>query len=183
MTTGRRAVFLDRDGTIMLDRGYVSKPEDVELLPGAARAIRRLNEGGFLVVIVSNQSGIGRGMYGEADFERVEARVEELLAADGARIDAVYHCPHAPDQDPPCECRKPGTKLFIDAAADHAIDLSRSWFVGDRWRDVAAAQSLGGLGILVPTDDTDARDIVGAEGRIHMSTTLGAAVDRILSTP
>jgi histidinol-phosphate phosphatase family protein len=176
-------VFLDRDGTIILDRGYVSRPDAVELLPGAARAIRRLNDAGWLVVVVSNQSGIGRGMYGEEDFERVQARVAELLAAGGARLDAVYHCPHAPDQNPPCDCRKPGTKLFVDAAADHAIDLPRSWFVGDRWRDVAAAESLGGWGILVPTDDTDARDIVRAEGRVSMSTTLGAAVDRILSAP
>ncbi|HJU87817.1 MAG TPA: HAD family hydrolase [Gemmatimonadaceae bacterium] len=181
MSRGRVAVFLDRDGTIIHDTGYVAKPNRVSLIAGAAAAIRRLNQANVPVIVVSNQSGIGRGYHTEADFHNVQARIAELLAAEHAHVDAVYFCPHAPDQEPPCECRKPGAKLFRDAAAKHGLDLARSWYVGDRWRDVAVVNELGGHGILVPTDTTDAADIVRAEKKVRVSTTLGAAVDRILS--
>ncbi|HEX7239268.1 MAG TPA: HAD-IIIA family hydrolase, partial [Longimicrobiaceae bacterium] len=103
----RPAVFLDRDGTVIHDAHYLADPEGVRLLPGAAEAVARLNRAGVPVVLVTNQSGIGRGLFSEADFRAVQDRVEALLAAGGARIDAVYHCPHAPDADPPCDCRKP----------------------------------------------------------------------------
>lgn len=147
--SGRAAVFLDRDGTVIEDTGYLGDPGGVRLLPGAAAAIARLNQAGLPVILVTNQSGIGRGMYDEAAFRAVQARVEELLALEGARLDAVYLCPHAPDLDPPCDCRKPALGLFRRAAAEHGIDLARSWFVGDRARDLSATAEWGGEAILV----------------------------------
>jgi len=134
-----RAVFLDRDGTIIDDPGYLHKPEQVKLLPGAAEAIRRLNAAGYLAVVVTNQSGIARGLYTVADYRAVEKRLGELLAAQGARIDE------------PCACRKPRTKLFLDAQAALGIDFKTSWWVGDRLSDVQPARALGGKGILVAT--------------------------------
>ncbi len=143
------AVFLDRDGTIIHDAHYLSDPGGVRLLPGAAAAIARLNAAGIPAIVVTNQSGIGRGYFGEEEFRAVQARTESLLAEEGARIDAVYHCPHAPDAVPPCECRKPEVGLFVRAANEHGVDLGRSWYVGDRLRDLAPAERLGGRGILV----------------------------------
>jgi D-glycero-D-manno-heptose 1,7-bisphosphate phosphatase len=151
MADGRRAVFLDRDGTIVEDPGYLHEPERVKLLPGAADAIRRLNSAGYLVVVVTNQSGIARGLYTVADYRAVEKRLGELLAASGARIDASYFCPHHPQAPEPCACRKPGTKLFLDAQSALGIDFTRSWWVGDRLSDVQPARPLGGKGILVTT--------------------------------
>ena len=144
-------MFLDRDGTIIEDPGYLHKPEDVKLLPGAAEAIRRLNAAGYLVVVVTNQSGIARGLYTVADYRAVERRLGELLGAQGARIDVSYFCPHHPQAPEPCACRKPGTKLFLDAQAALGIDFARSWWVGDRLSDVQPAPKLGGKGILVAT--------------------------------
>ncbi|HEV2147707.1 MAG TPA: HAD family hydrolase [Longimicrobiaceae bacterium] len=143
------AVFLDRDGTIIHDASYLADPAGVRLLPGAAEGIARLNRAGIPVVVVTNQSGIGRGYFTEADFRAVQARTEELLAEGGARVDAVYHCPHAPDHVPPCGCRKPEVGLFLRAADEHRLDPGRSWYVGDRLRDVAPAERLGGRAILV----------------------------------
>lgn len=178
MTTPRPAVFLDRDGTVMIDTGFVSRPEDVTLIDGAARAIARLNAAGVPVVIVTNQSGIGRGYYTEADFAAVERRLEELLAKHGARVLATYHCPHAPEAG--CACRKPGVKLFREAAASHALDLAGSWYIGDRLRDVEPAAALGGTGILVPRLETPGGDVATASDRFTVATTLDAAVTRVL---
>jgi D-glycero-D-manno-heptose 1,7-bisphosphate phosphatase len=148
---GRGAVFLDRDGTIVHDPGFLRDPDAVRLLDGAAGAIRRLNDAGWLVVTISNQSGIARGLYTEADYHAVQRRLEELLAADGARIDASFFCPHHPEVTGPCDCRKPGAKLFQDARLALGVDFARSWFVGDRLSDVAPARTLGGRGLLVLT--------------------------------
>ena len=147
------AVFLDRDGTIIEDTGYLHEPGKVKLLPGAAQAIKQLNERGFLAVTVSNQSGIARGLYTVADYAAVQRRLAELLEAQGggggAHLDGAYFCPHHPRFTGPCECRKPGLKLFRDAAAALDIDLKRSWWVGDRLSDVQPARALGGKAILV----------------------------------
>jgi D-glycero-D-manno-heptose 1,7-bisphosphate phosphatase len=151
MADGRRAVFLDRDGTIVDDPGYLHKPEQVKLFPGAAEAIRRLNAADYLVVVVTNQSGIARGLYTVADYRAVERRLGDLLGAHGARIDVSYFCPHHPQAPEPCACRKPRTKLFLDAQAALGIDFTRSWWVGDRLSDVQPALTLGGKGILVAT--------------------------------
>ena len=182
--TGRRGgAFLDRDGTIIEDAEYIERADDVTLLPGAAAAIRALNDAGVPVIVVSNQSGIGRGYFTHADYERVQARVAELLAISGARIDAVYICPHAPAADggATCECRKPGTLLFRTAAGEHGLDLARSWCVGDRWRDVAPARELGARAILVPSAVTPPDDLARARTeRVEVSTTLAAAAERIV---
>ncbi len=143
------AVFLDRDGTIMADPGYPSDPAGVELLPGAAAAIRTLNELEIPVVVVTNQSGIGRGLVPAERFEAVQREVERRLADAGARIDAVYHCPHDPTRVA-CRCRKPGTELFERAARDlGGIELRDAAYIGDRLRDVLPGVALGGRAILV----------------------------------
>jgi D-glycero-D-manno-heptose 1,7-bisphosphate phosphatase len=147
------AVFLDRDGTIVDDPGFLHEPEKVKLLPGAAEAIRRLNEHGYVVVVVTNQSGIARGLSTVADYDAVQRRLGELLAAQGAHLDGAYFCPHYPDISGPCECRKPGLKLFREAQAALGIDFTRSWWVGDRLSDVQPAHALGGQGILVATGE------------------------------
>jgi D-glycero-D-manno-heptose 1,7-bisphosphate phosphatase len=147
----RPAAFLDRDGTIIRDTGYLHDPAAVELLPGAAAAIRRFRDAGWAVVVVSNQSGIARGLYPEAAYHAVQARLAELLAAAGARMDAAYFCPHHPEITGPCECRKPGIRLFEQAAREHHLDLGRSIWVGDRPSDVEPARHWGGRAFLVRT--------------------------------
>jgi histidinol-phosphate phosphatase family protein len=176
----RPAAFLDRDGTINVDTGYIAKPEDVVLLDGAAAAIARLNAAQVPVIVITNQSGIGRGFYTEKDFAAVERRLAELLAGRGARIDATYVCPHAPDAG--CECRKPGTLLHRRAAIEHQLDLTRSWFIGDRLRDIEPAKPLGGHGLLVPRVTTPSADVVAAGDRFIVATTLDAAVTRVLES-
>lgn len=175
--TARAAVFLDRDGTIIEDRNYLSDPVDVRLLPGAASAVRRLNDVGFPVIVVTNQSGIGRGYFDEARYHAVAARLDRLLALEGARIDATYYCPHAPD-DPSCSCRKPGTALFLQAAREHGLDLSTSYYVGDRIRDVAPGLGFGGTGYLIePGDVPEDQELPRRCRRVE---SLRDAVDHVL---
>jgi D-glycero-D-manno-heptose 1,7-bisphosphate phosphatase len=176
---GRSAAFLDRDGTIIRDTAYLRDPDDVELLPGAAAAIRRLNERSMPVIVITNQSGIARGLMNEQDYERVRMRVDKLLGAEGARIDASYHCPHHPDFGATCDCRKPATKLYLQAAAEHGLDVQKSWFVGDRLRDVIPAEKLGGRGILLLVSTTPPED-VDAVGDRTTAASLADAVDLIL---
>jgi D-glycero-D-manno-heptose 1,7-bisphosphate phosphatase len=181
--TGRRAAFLDRDGTIIRDAAYVRDPRDVELLPGAADAIRRLNKLAIPVIIVTNQSGIARGYLGTDDYELVRQRLDALLAEDGARIDATYMCPHYPEITGPCDCRKPGLELYRRAIADWKLDPTLSLFTGDRWRDVLPAKSLGGMGILLEVDSTPEEDRLRASEQSALTaTSLSEAVDRFLST-
>ena len=177
----RPAVFFDRDGTLIEDEHYLGDPARVRLRGGAADAVRRVNEAGLAAVIVTNQSGIARGMFTEADYARVRDRVLALLAEAGARVEGTYHCPHHPDFGPACACRKPGIALFQQAASEHALDLARSGFIGDRLRDVSPAARFGGLGVLVPAVDTPFGDMQRAESDFAVSTTLGAAVDRVLA--
>jgi D-glycero-D-manno-heptose 1,7-bisphosphate phosphatase len=181
MSELRPAVFLDRDGTINVDTVHVSQPDTVRLIPGAAAAIARVNAAGIPVFVVSNQSGIGQGLFTVEEYEQVRARIDELLAAAGAHVRTTYYCPHAPNAEPPCECRKPGPALYRQAAAEHGIDLARSWYVGDRLRDIQPARTFGGRGILVPRDTTPGVDVVAARDGFSISTSLGAAVDRILA--
>lgn len=180
--SGGRAVFLDRDGTIIEDTGYPADPAAVRLLPGAAAAIARLNRAGLPAIVVTNQSGIARGLLDEADYETVARRLDALLDGEGARLDAHYHCPHHPDFTGPCECRKPGPLLYRRAAADHALDLARCWWVGDRARDVLAAERFGGRGVLV--GGARAEEVTGAAAaRYPVVRDLPAAVDIILDDP
>jgi len=181
--SARGAVFLDRDGTIIEDTGYLAEPAAVRLLPGAAPAIARLNRAGIAAIVVTNQSGIARGLLDESAYAAVARQLEALLAAEGARLDADYHCPHHPDFTGPCECRKPEPLLYRMAAADHGLDLADSWWVGDRMRDVAPAERLGGRGILIA--DPPDKALSPAAGRFPVVRDLASAVDLILneSTP
>lgn len=149
--TGRPAVFLDRDGTIIVEASYLADPDGVELVPGAAGAIRALQDAAFAVVVITNQSGIGRGLYTLADYHAVAARLEALLEEEGVVVDATEFCPHHPDKSTPCDCRKPGTALHRRAAVALDLDLAGSFYVGDKVSDVRPAKELGGQGILVRT--------------------------------
>jgi D-glycero-D-manno-heptose 1,7-bisphosphate phosphatase len=178
---GRSAVFLDRDGTIIEDVAYLRDREQVRLLPGAANAIKRLNASGFLAIVVTNQSGIARGLLSRNDYRLTERRLDELLAQDGARLDAHYFCPHLPELTGPCDCRKPGALLYRQAAEQFHIDLGRSWWVGDRMRDVLPADTLGGRGILVLTGAGQAEAADEKAGRFPQARDLAGAVELILS--
>ncbi len=180
MTMARPAVFLDRDGTVIEDLKYLARPEDVMLLPGAADAVRRLNDAGVPVIVVTNQSGIARGLFTEADYNAVRSRLDAVLGREGARIDASYMCPHHPDYTGPCECRKPGTLLYRQAATEQGLDLARSFFVGDRWRDVAPALTFGAHGILIAGPSTPDEEREKARREVDMARTLGEAVERVL---
>ena len=176
----RRAVFLDRDGTIIEDTGYLKDPASIRLLPGAAEAVGRLNAKGLLAIVVTNQSGIARGLLSEAEYQRTETRMDELLAESGARVDAHYHCPHLPELTGACECRKPGTLLYRQAAERFNIDLSRSWWVGDRGRDVLPAAAFGAHGILVLGDSGEVEMPNVKAHRVVTVRDLPAAVQLIL---
>src|SRR3989338_7749009 len=146
-TTGCRAVFLDRDGTIARYRAYCCRPEDFYLLPGAGEAIRRLNEAGLFVMVITNQSAIARRWLSWEGLEQIHQKMRQQLAHVGARIDAIYVCPHHPDDG--CACRKPGIAMFQQAANDFALSLGSSYVVGDRMLDVRSGRAAGSQTILV----------------------------------
>lgn len=147
----RRFVFLDRDGTLIEDRGYAHALSDCAALPGAYEAVKALRAAGFGTAIVTNQSGIGRGLFGEAEFARFQAHLLADFAAHGAPLDAVYHCPHRPDEG--CECRKPRPGLLLRAQREHDIDLAASWVVGDKESDVGLARSAGCAAVQLGTGE------------------------------
>lgn len=186
----RPAVFLDRDGTINAEvAGALRDPRDVELLPGAAGAIARLAAAGYATVCVTNQSAIGRGWMSPAEYALVTERLLSLLAAEGARLDLVLHCPHHPTEGRgsyrrSCRCRKPGPGLLERAAAELSLDLGRSWLVGDAERDLEAARAAGVRPILVLTGK-GAGELARLERAGHppplVEPDLARAADRILS--
>jgi D-glycero-D-manno-heptose 1,7-bisphosphate phosphatase len=178
--TARAAVFLDRDGTIVHDVSYLARPEQLALIGGVPDALRRLQEAGLPLIVVTNQSGIGRGLLTEADFVAITARLDEMLAAHGVTLTATYHCPDAPTVADAISCRKPGDRMHRKAAAEHGLDLNLSFYIGDRWRDVAPAVTHDAVGILVPTSDTSYSDLSRAKDDAVVATTLGAAADRVL---
>jgi histidinol-phosphate phosphatase family protein len=137
----QRFVFLDRDGTLVRDRGYTHRVEDYALLPGVVPALRRLHEGGFGLAIVTNQSGIGRGLFTLEDYERFERHLEQDLAAQGVPIAGSFFCPHTPGAG--CRCRKPAPGLFERASAVLGADLGRSYVIGDARRDAEAGIAAG----------------------------------------
>jgi D-glycero-D-manno-heptose 1,7-bisphosphate phosphatase len=144
----RPAVFLDRDGTINVEAGYIKDLDHLHLMPGAADAIKRLNALGVPAILATNQSGPARGYYPESWVLALNARLEQLLAAEGARLDAVYYCPHHPEGEVAeytldCRCRKPETGMLDDAAAQHGLDLSLSYMIGDKSTDVEVGQRAG----------------------------------------
>ncbi len=150
---GRPALFLDRDGVVVVETDYLCRPQDVALIPGAAEVVAAANRSGIAVVIVTNQAGIGRGKFGWADFAGVQETIASALAAEGARWDAVYACAHHPHADgiyahPDHPHRKPNPGMILRAAVDLAIDLPTSWLVGDRASDIEAARRAGLAGAL-----------------------------------
>ena len=155
-TPPRAAVFLDRDGTIIEDVGYLTAIERMALFPWSADAIRALNRAGFAVVVVTNQSGVARKYFTEAFVAETHRALGERLAAGGAHIDAYYYCPHHPDgafaeYRRQCDCRKPARGLVDRAARELGLDAARSFVVGDTWRDVGLARAVGARAILVRT--------------------------------
>lgn len=179
----RAAVFLDRDGTLNEEIGYLHKPEEVVLFPGAARALRRLNDRGIPVIIVTNQSGIGTGRYGWADFQAVMDRIGALLQQAGAHFDSVYAAPHHAKglgayAHPDHPDRKPNPGMLLRAAEEHQLDLARSWMIGDKDVDLEAGRRAGCRVALVRTGygqeaEAAQADVVGRD--------VAEAIDLILA--
>jgi len=148
----RPAAFLDRDGVLNVDHGYTYKPEQLEWMKGAAEAVRLLNEAGYYVLVVTNQSGIARGYYDEAAVKSLHIHMQDSLAAHGAHVDAFYYCPHHPEGtikrlSVHCHCRKPGTGMLEQAAREWPIDIGGSFLIGDKDHDLAAAAAFNIRGI------------------------------------
>ena len=143
-----RAVFIDRDGTLSEEVGYINHPERFRLFPYAGEAIRRLNENGWLAIVTTNQAGVARGYFSEEMIETVHQSMADKLAIDGGRLDAIYYCAHHPSVGElpyrvDCDCRKPKPGLITRAAADFDVDLKNSWMVGDRYSDIQMARNAG----------------------------------------
>src|SRR6185437_1189986 len=136
-------ILLDRDGTLVIDRGYLGDPAGLEILPGAAEALGRLHRAGHRLVVVSNQSGVGRGLLSEERLEQINARLSQMVREAGAQLAGIYCCPHRPEER--CECRKPGTALVQQAARELGFDPSAAVVIGDKASDVELGRRLGAL--------------------------------------
>jgi len=148
------AVFLDRDGTLIRDVGYLNRPDQVEILPRVAEAIRLLREQGFLLVVVTNQSAVARGRLTEEDLGRIHGALNARLAQDGAQLDGIYYCPHHPTEGVgpyhvECDCRKPNTGMIVKAVSDLGLDPSSSYVVGDKTSDMELAERIGAKGVRI----------------------------------
>lgn len=170
---GRRAIFLDRDGTIIVDSGYLCDPAGVELLPGAVAGLRRMQALGLALVVVTNQSGIGRGYYDRAAADRVGQRLDDLLAAEGVRLDGVYICPHAPQDG--CACRKPRPGLVEQASRELGLEPAASFVIGDKACDIGLGEAVGATTILVTTGSGETTRAAGDCRPDHVATGLDAA--------
>jgi D,D-heptose 1,7-bisphosphate phosphatase len=185
----RPAIFLDRDGTLNFDYGWITSPAKIELLPGAADAVRAVNDVGYLAVLVTNQPVIARGECTIDELDAIHAKLEALLAEGGAHLDAVYYCPHHPDGGVAgersefkigCNCRKPAPGLFESAAHDLNIDIKRSWMIGDSERDLGAAAAFGIPAVLVASNQRSFKEPISSKYAFRAETVL-AAVLRILA--
>lgn len=148
------AVFLDRDGTLIEEVGYLDRIERLELFPWSLDAVGLLNRAGFRVIVITNQAGVARGYFGEEFVRQTHAHLDGLVRAAGGEVAGYYYCPHHPQADMPqyrqdCDCRKPGPGMLLQAAREHDIDLSRSFAVGDRWSDIEAGHRAGARTVLV----------------------------------
>ncbi len=180
------AVFLDRDGTINVEKDYLHRVEDFIFIPGAPEAIRRLNDAGYLVIVATNQSGVARGYFGLAEVEALHAHLVKELARWGARIDAFYACPHHPGEGVgglkvDCDCRKGRPGMLLQAAEQHRIDLTRSYMIGDKTSDIAAGEAAGCRSILVLTG-YGAEEARRLSREVPRCPDLAHAVDLILSS-
>jgi heptosyltransferase-2 len=187
----RPAAFLDRDGTIIEDLGYLGDPAQIRLIPGAVEALRDLQRAGYRLVLITNQAGVARGLITERDVERVNQGLTQQLAASGIRFDAVFYCPHHPEHGPPeyrvnCECRKPGPGMVRRAVAELKLDPSRSVIIGDHSTDARVARAFPGMrGVLVRTGHGAAQAEQVARGELeapdHVAADLAAAVQWVLA--
>jgi D-glycero-D-manno-heptose 1,7-bisphosphate phosphatase len=148
----RPAAFLDRDGVLNVDHGYAHRPDQIEWVAGGPQAVRLLNEAGYIVIVVTNQAGVARGLYDEAAIHHLHAHMQDVLLTQGARIDAFYYCPHHPEGTVKefavaCVCRKPGAGMLEQAARDWPIDIRRSFLIGDKETDMQAAAAFKIRGI------------------------------------
>lgn len=163
------AAFLDRDGTIVVDKHYLADPDGLELLPNALEGLQQLKMLDARLVVVTNQSGVGRGYFPAETVERLHERLRELLADSGVALDGIYVCPHAPDDG--CACRKPGTELFDRAAEELGLDLAASFVLGDKDADVEAGRRIGATPILITperaVDGLHAPDLLAASRLIR----------------
>ena len=182
MTGLRPAVFVDRDGTLVPERFYLADPDGVALVHGAAEALVSLRRSDYVLVVVTNQSGIARGLYTLADYRAVAARLDRVLQEAGVPVDGTYYCPHHPDFTGPCACRKPATGMYRQAAHDLRLDLGRSWYVGDKITDVLPALELGGRGVLVRSGYGRELEPAAPAG-VAVVDDLPAAAAHILSHP
>jgi D-glycero-D-manno-heptose 1,7-bisphosphate phosphatase len=187
---GRAAVFMDRDGTLVEEVGYLNHLSRLKVLPRSAEAVRRLNESGWPALLVTNQSGVARRIFDMNLLEQVHAALTSALAEGGAKLDGIYFCPHHPDAADPayravCECRKPKPGMFLRAAKEHGVDLSRSYLVGDSATDMEAARNAGVTGVLVLTGygrgERQFRLPLRGLSPAHFAEDIGEAVDWILS--
>lgn len=145
---GKFAVFVDRDGTICFDKHYLADPKGLELVPTVAEGIKKLNEAGIPVIVVTNQSGIARGYFAEKRLAEIHEHMKEALAVRGAKVDDIFYCPHMPDAG--CPCRKPAPGMLLQAKEKHGFDLAKSFVIGDRMLDVEMAHAVGATAVLVP---------------------------------
>lgn len=179
MTPPAGIVFIDRDGTLIVEREYLADPALVELEHGAVAGLSRLMAAGYVLVVLTNQSGIARGYFDLATAQRVNARVDELLAEAGLRVAGWYICPHG-DNDA-CDCRKPAPGLALDAARDLGLDLAGAWMIGDKMSDAGLAAAIGGRAIVVTTGH-GAKAVAAAQAAgIPVVADLAAAADLILT--
>lgn len=172
--TRRPAAFLDRDGVLNVDHGYVHRPEQLEWIAGAPESVRLLNEAGYYVLVITNQSGVARGFFDEAAVKSFHAHMQNVLAGKGAHIDAFYYCPHHPEGTVKafamaCSCRKPRTGMLEQAAREWPIDVSRSFFIGDNEADMAAAAAFKVRGIKFDSRLHSLPDLVRRELATHKS--------------
>ena len=180
-----KAVFLDRDGTLVVERGYITVPDAIELIPGAAEAVVRLRKAGWKVFVATNQGCVAKGMITEEELGEIHFRMVSMLGAEGAEVDGIYCCPHHPegtvaDLAIECDCRKPRPGLLERAAAEHGLDHAECVMIGDTLRDLEAARQAGARGVLVLTGhgaDTASKD----HGAVHVAPDLPSAVSWLLA--
>ncbi|MBI2240384.1 MAG: D-glycero-beta-D-manno-heptose 1,7-bisphosphate 7-phosphatase [Magnetospirillum gryphiswaldense] len=176
MTNPRRFVLIDRDGTINVEKHYLSDPDQLQLIPGVGAALRRLTQAGYGIAIITNQSGIARGYFTLERLGQIHDRLNTMLAAEGVTVDGIYICPHGPDDD--CDCRKPLPGMAEQAMADHGFDPKLSTVIGDKEVDVELGRAIGAATFLVRTGHGE--KYAAASKANHVVADLPAAVDIIL---
>ena len=147
----KKAIFLDRDGVINRDKNFVTSWEEFEFLPGISENIKKLNEANYLIIIVTNQSGIKRGLYGEETLKQIHENMKTMLKENGAYINDIFYCPHYAKDN--CDCRKPKPGMILNAAKKHNIDLNQSWMIGDSERDIEAGKRAGCKTVMISTNE------------------------------